>query len=237
MIDLRVLRDDPEAVKAALARRGVEAGRGRRRGRGGSGAPGQGGHGRGDAGRGQGALAPGRPGQEGGRRGAGRPSSAPGAGCLARRSARLRPRSTPSGSGCAPGCSYLPNLPADEAPDGAGRTGQRRDPSLVARTGSGAPEPEPLEHQQVPHWEIGEALRLLDMERGARLAGLHVPPLSRSRRPPAARPDRLRHRPPRPGLRGDPAADRGAHRHHDLDRVTCPSSPTTPITSSGTTSG
>ena len=56
-----------------------------------------------------------------------------------------------------------------------GRRGQRRDPSLVARAGQGRPEPERLEHQQVPHWEIGEALQLLDMERGARLAGSMFP--------------------------------------------------------------
>ncbi len=39
----------------------------------------------------------------------------------------------------------------------------------------GRPEPERLGHQQVPHWEIGEALQLLDMERGARLAGSMFP--------------------------------------------------------------
>ena len=39
----------------------------------------------------------------------------------------------------------------------------------------GRPEPERLDHQQVPHWEIGEALQILDMERGARLAGLMFP--------------------------------------------------------------
>ena len=39
----------------------------------------------------------------------------------------------------------------------------------------GRPEPERLDHQQVPHWEIGEALQILDMERGARLAGSMFP--------------------------------------------------------------
>ena len=38
-----------------------------------------------------------------------------------------------------------------------------------------AASPERLEHQQVPHWEIGEALQILDMERGARLAGSMFP--------------------------------------------------------------
>ena len=40
---------------------------------------------------------------------------------------------------------------------------------------AGRPEPTRAEHQEVPHWEIGEALQILDMERGARLAGSMFP--------------------------------------------------------------
>ena len=56
---------------------------------------------------------------------------------------------------------------------GPGR--QRRRARLVARPGRRRPAPVPAEHQRVPHWEIGEALQLLDMARGARLAGSMFP--------------------------------------------------------------
>ncbi|HUA95468.1 MAG TPA: aminoacyl--tRNA ligase-related protein, partial [Acidimicrobiales bacterium] len=69
----------------------------------------------------------------------------------------------------------LPNLPADDAPDGAGP----EDNVVVARWWPGIevgdPEPVPAEHQRVPHWEIGENLGLLDMDRGARLSGSMFP--------------------------------------------------------------
>ena len=73
------------------------------------------------------------------------------------------------------GLLYIPNIPADEAPDGTGE----EDNVEVRRWWPGQdleqPEPQRLEHQQVPHWEIGEALQILDMERGARLAGSMFP--------------------------------------------------------------
>ena len=73
------------------------------------------------------------------------------------------------------GLLYLPNLPADDAPDGAGEADnvevRRWWPGLDA----GRAEPGRQDHQQVPHWEIGEALGLLDMERGARLSGSMFP--------------------------------------------------------------
>jgi seryl-tRNA synthetase len=64
---------------------------------------------------------------------------------------------------------FLPNLPSPLAPDGDGPGG-----NVVARTW---PDTEPLyaEHQRVPHWEIGAALGLLDMERGAKLSGSMFP--------------------------------------------------------------
>src|SRR6185437_210902 len=70
---------------------------------------------------------------------------------------------------------HLPNLPADDAPDGAGA-----DDNVVLRDWwpgqeQGHPAPVPADHQRVPHWDIGEALGLLDMARGARLAGSMFP--------------------------------------------------------------
>ncbi len=69
----------------------------------------------------------------------------------------------------------LPNLPSADAPDGAGP-----DDNVVVREWwpgqeEGRPMPVPAEHQRVPHWEIGEQLGLLDMARGARLAGSMFP--------------------------------------------------------------
>ncbi|MGC1511623.1 MAG: serine--tRNA ligase [Acidimicrobiales bacterium] len=58
----------------------------------------------------------------------------------------------------------LPNEPADEAPDGAGQSD-----NVITRVEGGHRRWE--EHQRVPHWEIGESLGLLDLERGAKLSG------------------------------------------------------------------
>jgi seryl-tRNA synthetase len=64
---------------------------------------------------------------------------------------------------------WLPNLPAEDAPDGAGP----EDNPTVRRW---PVEPRTYaEHQRVPHWEVGEALGLLDMERGAKLSGSMFP--------------------------------------------------------------
>ena len=64
---------------------------------------------------------------------------------------------------------YLPNLPAPDAPDGAGESD-----NVVARTW---PDRDPVydDAQRVPHWEIGTELGLLDMERGAKLSGSMFP--------------------------------------------------------------
>lgn len=69
----------------------------------------------------------------------------------------------------------LPNLPAADAPDGEGP-----EHNVVRRTwwpgkDDGAPEPIPADHQRVPHWDVGTALGILDLERGARLAGSMFP--------------------------------------------------------------
>jgi seryl-tRNA synthetase len=68
-----------------------------------------------------------------------------------------------------------PNLPADDAPDGAGP-----DDNVVGRrwwpgADAGRAEPEPAAHQRVPHWEVGAALGILDMPRGARMSGSMFP--------------------------------------------------------------
>ena len=64
---------------------------------------------------------------------------------------------------------YLPNLPSPDAPDGTGA-----DDNVVARTW---PEVDPTytQAQRVPHWEIGSDLGMLDMERGAKLSGSMFP--------------------------------------------------------------
>ncbi|HEX3979959.1 MAG TPA: serine--tRNA ligase, partial [Acidimicrobiales bacterium] len=64
---------------------------------------------------------------------------------------------------------YLPNLPAPEAPDGDGPDG-----NVVVRTWPSDP-PVYGEAQRVPHWDVGAELGLLDMERGAKLSGSMFP--------------------------------------------------------------
>lgn len=58
-----------------------------------------------------------------------------------------------------------PNTPADEAPDGAGP----EDNVVVRVENHDADGYAP--HQRVPHWDIGSQLGILDLERGAKLAG------------------------------------------------------------------
>jgi seryl-tRNA synthetase len=59
----------------------------------------------------------------------------------------------------------VPNLPAVDAPDGA-----NEDDNVELR--HGGPDPAGYaDHQKVPHWETGEALGVLDVERGVKLAG------------------------------------------------------------------
>ena len=59
----------------------------------------------------------------------------------------------------------VPNLPSADAPDGA-----TEDDNPVLR--QGGPDPDGYaDHQRVPHWETGEALGVLDVERGVKLAG------------------------------------------------------------------
>ena len=70
---------------------------------------------------------------------------------------------------------YLPNIPADEVPDGASDADNVEVRRWWPGKESGLVEPLRADHQKVPHWEIGDSLRLLDMERGARLSGSMFP--------------------------------------------------------------
>jgi seryl-tRNA synthetase len=64
---------------------------------------------------------------------------------------------------------YLPNLPAEDAPDGAGP-----EDNVVVRRWP-AVDPTYSDAQRVPHWETGATLGILDMERGAKLSGSMFP--------------------------------------------------------------
>jgi seryl-tRNA synthetase len=68
-----------------------------------------------------------------------------------------------------------PNLPADDAPDGAGPEDNVEVRRWWPGADDGEPEPVPAPHQQVPHWEVGSTLGVLDMASGARLSGSMFP--------------------------------------------------------------
>jgi seryl-tRNA synthetase len=57
----------------------------------------------------------------------------------------------------------VPNIPAPDAPEGADEGG-----NVVVRQYG---EPASFEFEAKPHWEIGEALDIIDFERGAKLSG------------------------------------------------------------------
>ena len=59
----------------------------------------------------------------------------------------------------------IPNVPAPDAPDGAGEQD-----NVVLRVEDFDPDAyEP--HQRVPHWDVGRDLGILDLERGAKISG------------------------------------------------------------------
>src|SRR3984957_6688711 len=174
MIDIRLLRDEPEAVKAALARRGVEASEV-------------------DAVIAADAAWKARVSaaeamraevkelsrQVGQAKKAGNEARA---GELTARSRQLREEERAAAAevdvlweAVRTGLLYLPNIPADGAPTGTGEEDNVEVRRWWPGQDQGRPEPERLGHQDGPHWEIGEALQLLDMERGARLAGSMFP--------------------------------------------------------------
>jgi len=57
----------------------------------------------------------------------------------------------------------IPNIPADNVPDGRDESGN----VIVRQSG----EPKAFDFEPKPHWEIGEALDIIDLERGAKLSG------------------------------------------------------------------
>jgi seryl-tRNA synthetase len=59
----------------------------------------------------------------------------------------------------------IPNVPAADAPDGQGE-----EDNVVVRVEDFDPDSY-APHQRVPHWEIGQALGVLDLERGAKMSG------------------------------------------------------------------
>jgi seryl-tRNA synthetase len=69
----------------------------------------------------------------------------------------------------------VPNVPADEAPSGAGPEDNVELRRWWPGKEEGRAEPVPADHQRVPHWEVGEELGILDMERGSRIAGSMFP--------------------------------------------------------------
>ncbi|MDQ1419262.1 MAG: seryl-tRNA synthetase [Acidimicrobiaceae bacterium] len=81
----------------------------------------------------------------------------------------------------------IPNLPADDAPDGASEAdnpvlrvvgfgeGEGEGGGGGSGEGGGGGPAGYAEHQRVPHWEIGAALGILDLERGARISGSMFP--------------------------------------------------------------
>ncbi|MCX6512139.1 MAG: serine--tRNA ligase [Actinobacteria bacterium] len=69
----------------------------------------------------------------------------------------------------------IPNLPSEDAPDGASAEDNVELRRWWPGIEEGNPEPSYGEHQRVPHWESGEALGILDMERGASIAGSMFP--------------------------------------------------------------
>jgi len=59
----------------------------------------------------------------------------------------------------------IPNMPADDCPDGATEAD-----NVVVRT-EGADPASYADHQRIPHWEIGERLGILDVQRAVKLSG------------------------------------------------------------------
>jgi seryl-tRNA synthetase len=59
----------------------------------------------------------------------------------------------------------IPNLPAPDCPDGAGE-----EDNVVVRVEQYDPDAYG-EHQRIPHWDIGEQLGMLDVERAVKLSG------------------------------------------------------------------
>ena len=188
MIDIRLLRDDPDGVKAALARRGVAASevdaviaadvahRARLS--------------RAEvaAGRGQGA----QPARWARPR---RPATTPGPTSSASESRRLGEEERAAAAEAEvewekvrQGLLYLPNIPADEVPDGESDADNVEIRRWWPGQEAGAPEPGRADHQHGA--ALGDRRGAAAARHGAGCPplGLHVPPLPGRRRPAAAAP-------------------------------------------------
>lgn len=69
----------------------------------------------------------------------------------------------------------LPNLPDERVPEGLDDTENVEVRRWWPGCEDGQPAPTYSDHQRVPHWEVGAALGILDMEAGAKLAGSMFP--------------------------------------------------------------
>jgi seryl-tRNA synthetase len=69
----------------------------------------------------------------------------------------------------------VPNLPAPETPIGASEDDNVIISYWWPGKDDGAPAPQFNDAQRKPHWEIGEELGILDLERGSRIAGSMFP--------------------------------------------------------------
>src|SRR3984957_9076885 len=164
MIDIRLLREEPDAVKAALARRGGEA------------AEVDAGIGADAAWKSQGPAAEAMRAevkelsrQVGQAKKAGDEARA---GELTARSRQLGEEERAAAAEVdvladqvRTGLLYLPNIPADEAPTGMGEEDNVELRRWWPGQDKGRPEPERLDHQQVPHWEICGGLQPLHKQR------------------------------------------------------------------------
>ncbi len=69
----------------------------------------------------------------------------------------------------------IPNLPAPETPDGLDENDNVETGRWWVGKDEGAAFPTFHDYQRIPHWEIGTALGILDMESGAKIAGSMFP--------------------------------------------------------------
>jgi seryl-tRNA synthetase len=69
----------------------------------------------------------------------------------------------------------IPNIPSDEAPDGRDENDNVELRRWWVGHDEGRPAPTYAEHQRVAHWDIGTELGILDLESGAKLAGSMFP--------------------------------------------------------------
>ncbi len=69
----------------------------------------------------------------------------------------------------------IPNLPSEDTPDGADESDNVEVRRWWVGMDDGAPFPTYGEHQRMPHWEVAKELNILDLEAGVKLAGSMFP--------------------------------------------------------------